>query len=334
MQFAGRTRAIALGALSAFAYATSAAAWENDVHYGLTKWLALQAGFTEEQATWIANGDVGIDKSPITEPVHTTIVSACVGSDTTGSGQVHDHHFPSDRSVPNDPNLRDVRPGYVQQGGNVQSAPRIRDYNDQSRFREFGEYLHAFQDTWPHQGEPDVPPVCDPKPGCGHAFNRGGWACHLADLTYHWRDKDVVPMAKATYDALLAQTPGAARSWDDLKPKIEGFAIARSKWEKDAWFTQENFYDRSVLQEISLPDCIANAPCPGPYAFQKVIENWNQISKGARDWRPPSGFVPITFPVDVIKLVRDPSNCSALRPDAPRGSSCAHGNSAAHRRGC
>jgi hypothetical protein len=262
--------------LGLFAYVTSAAAWENDVHYGLTKWLALQAGFTEEQATWIADGDVGIDKSRITEPVHTTIVSACTGNDDTGSGQVHDHHFPSDRSVPNDPNLRIVRPGYVQQGGNAQSAPRIRDYNDRSRFREFGEYLHAFQDTWSHQGEPDIPPVCNPKLGWGHAFNRGGWACHLADLTYHWRDKDLIPMAMATYDVLIAQTPGAAKSWDDLKPKIETFAMARSKWEKDTWFDQEKFNDRSFLQEISLPDCVVNGPCPGPYPFQKLVANWKE----------------------------------------------------------
>jgi len=179
-------------------------------------------------------------------------------------------------------------------------------YNDRSRFREFGEYLHAFQDTWSHQGEPDIPPVCNPKLGWGHAFNRGGWACHLADLTYHWQDKDLIPMAMATYDMLIAQTPGAAKSWDDLKPKIETFAMARSKWEKDSWFDQEKFNDRSFLQEISLPDCVLNGPCPGLYPFQKLIATWKETYERFRDWRPPVGIgAPLSPPVDVVQLLRD-----------------------------
>jgi hypothetical protein len=83
------TTRICIFGLGLSLFVTPSAAWENDVHYGLTKWLALQAGFTEQQSIWIADGNVGIDKSPITEPVHTTFASACVGNaDPTGSGHM------------------------------------------------------------------------------------------------------------------------------------------------------------------------------------------------------------------------------------------------------
>src|SRR5215467_8930849 len=108
--------------------AVPAGAWEADVHYGLTKWLALQAGYTEEQAGWIADGDLGMDHSPLTDAVHATIISACIGTDPTGSRRVHDFHFPSEANAADEPKNRVVKPGYVQQGGSVRTAPKIDDY--------------------------------------------------------------------------------------------------------------------------------------------------------------------------------------------------------------
>jgi len=39
----------------------TAAAWEADVHFGLTRWLAVQAGFSAPQADAIATGNQRVD---------------------------------------------------------------------------------------------------------------------------------------------------------------------------------------------------------------------------------------------------------------------------------
>jgi hypothetical protein len=286
-----------------------ASAWEADVHYGLTKWLAIQAGFTEKQADWIAAGDAGIDTSKFTDPVHTTIASACIGNDDTGARQVHDHHFPAPKSVPNDPDVRAVMPGYVQKEGNHVTAPIITDFNDESRFKELGAFLHSFQDTWSHQGVPDFPqPPCNKRLGWGHSFARGGWACHLADLTYRWQTTDVLPVAEATYEILVAEKAGSARPWAELIPLVNEFAAARSKWQKDDWFRDHaNFkdQDRSFLQEISLPDCIGDGKCRGPYPFQLLIERWKFMVEQSRRTPSLSNQPQRSIPITYVDFFRD-----------------------------
>ena len=57
----------------------AALAWEHDVHYGLTKWLALKAGFSSVDAEIIAAEDRKVDESWLTGPMHMTVISACFG---------------------------------------------------------------------------------------------------------------------------------------------------------------------------------------------------------------------------------------------------------------
>ena len=42
--------------------ASGAEAWESDVHYGLTYWLALQASFTDDAARLVAEADLSLDR--------------------------------------------------------------------------------------------------------------------------------------------------------------------------------------------------------------------------------------------------------------------------------
>lgn len=141
-----------------------------------------------------------------------------------------------------------------------------------------GRYLHALQDSWSHQGVPDIPPMCNPQLAWGHSGNRGGWACHLADLTYNW-DKDVWEMARATYDVLVAAIPNKNSTipWQMLTTKVQTFADARTKWQKDEWFERAGFSERSFLQGISLPDCEAGDRSCRPYPFQRLRQVWNRI---------------------------------------------------------
>jgi hypothetical protein len=59
--------------------AIRAAAWEKDLHYGLTKWLAYQAGFSLDDAETIAKGAEAPDEGklyPAPEPCGTLLVLA------------------------------------------------------------------------------------------------------------------------------------------------------------------------------------------------------------------------------------------------------------------
>jgi hypothetical protein len=43
-------------------------AYEDDVHYGLTKWLATKGGFDEDEAETIALGDKNVDGGALKDP--------------------------------------------------------------------------------------------------------------------------------------------------------------------------------------------------------------------------------------------------------------------------
>jgi len=112
---------------------------------------------------------------------------------------------------------------------------------------------------------------------------RGGWSCHLADLTYRWNTTDVPKMAKATYDTLVRGRGGkAAMQWRTLEGKLGQFAVAKTKWQKDAWFKREGLADRRFLQGVSLPDCESGAKSCTPYPFETLVERWKEVSEAAR----------------------------------------------------
>jgi hypothetical protein len=262
-----------LTAVGLLAGSVSLQAWEADVHYGLTKWLALQAGYSTQQAEWVASSNQGTDDSWPRNPIATTVIAACGRfRDPDSSETVRYNHFPAQKGPPNAPAIRVVEPGKAFEDAGRRRIPAVDGKED--TLRALGRYLHTFQDSWSHQGVPDVPPWCEPSLAWGHSKARGGWACHIADQTYHWYDSDVPAMAQATYDILRQSLPGAnAPDWNALDPKVEYFSAARTKWMKDEWFKAENFSDRRFLQGISLPDCEPGKPCI-PYEYGWLAERW------------------------------------------------------------
>jgi len=75
-------------------FSGGAIGFEKDVHFGLTKWLALQAGFTGQQADALATGDQRVDSGDI-QYLELVSAYACVGKDAESAGQVERHHYPS-----------------------------------------------------------------------------------------------------------------------------------------------------------------------------------------------------------------------------------------------
>jgi hypothetical protein len=237
-------------------------AWESDVHFGLTKWLAIQAGFTAPDAETIAAGTLNLDHG-IFDARHLVVHYACFGRDQQASEIVRDAHFPSFAKIPNSPEARRVaagsKPARRRAEQEVEPTVKIEEQRE-FELRKFGEALHPLQDSWSHQGVPDTPLswMCSDELSWGHPDKRGGWASHDADLTYHWPE-DTLATAKATYallEAYLAKRkwPRSGKPWTSLEGEVREFAKIETKTAKVAWFTKRGFTDVAFLDETTLDD--------------------------------------------------------------------------------
>ena len=243
--------------------ATKAAAFEADVHFGLTQWLALKAGFDPLMAKTIAIGDNRVDSGDM-QFVDLMLMYACAGKDDVGVRRAEQHHYPSAALAPAAPDVRAVLPGSATARKAAQDAIKVTPDQAGERLLMLGYALHPLQDSWSHQGVPDIPPpigglfVCDDTRAWSHPKTRGGWNSHEADLTAHW-PADTIAMAKATYEILTQYPPAygakrTPRNWDEIRPALDGFVAASTKAEKRRWFAAQGIDDASFLEGISLPD--------------------------------------------------------------------------------
>ena len=87
--------------------AASSSGFESDVHFGLTQWLALQAGFDEESAKTIAIGDQRVESGDM-QYVGPVLAYACVAKEDLRSKLAGEHHYPSAGALPGAPETRTV----------------------------------------------------------------------------------------------------------------------------------------------------------------------------------------------------------------------------------
>jgi len=255
--------ALVFGALGSF----PALAYENDVHYGLTKWLALKAGFTSRDAELVAVGDRDLDGGAL-DAVRLVLYSACIGKDDQGAREVQRHHFPSPALIPSEPNAREV----VSRSPSAYSVSDDRivtpkTYAPQQNLLEFGNGIHSLQDSFSHRGVPDVPGfllfTCDSGHAFGHPSDRGGWTSHDPDLT-SVEPGVAMDMAKATWDQLCRYKKEVMKEscntdWNSIAKAVGVFAQAKTKAQKRLWFRSDEalrgaFESCDFLNEINLPD--------------------------------------------------------------------------------
>ena len=295
----------ALLAICAMAASVSALAWEDDVHYGLTWWLALKVGFTEEQAGWIASGDQGVDDSNVTGSVISTALSSCVAAEASGAATVAKNHFPSRVLPPSPAASRVVLKGEPWWETTRAAFPNVD--KTEPTLSSLGRYLHSLQDSWSHQGKPDIPYSCDEKFAWGHALARGGWSCHLADLTYKWAagdDSDAMSMAKATYDALAkAYGKKPKESWKSVKAQVATFAKLDDKFRKSQWLETHGVKNhRDVAYATSLKNCPDKQDkCYFDYALEEARKFWD-ARRGKLPPTPPGAPKGMT---DLLQKVGD-----------------------------
>src|SRR5436309_6745133 len=80
-------------------HSNASLAFESDVHFGLTQWLASQAGFDEFAARTIATGDQRVDSGDMQFPDR-ELMYAGLGKDNVGAGTAGTDHYPHATSVP------------------------------------------------------------------------------------------------------------------------------------------------------------------------------------------------------------------------------------------
>jgi hypothetical protein len=258
-------RRIVVTTLCLLAWSGTATAWESDIHYGLTRWLAVRAGFTEDAAETLAFSNESLDHGIRAAPLMIGVY-ACRG-DYGAARNVRDNHFPTFADVPNPPERREVvaGSGAAQKRARDEARRKIDAAfsNAQSdSLKNFGEGLHALQDSWSHKGIPDVPPrYCDRNLTWAHPSERGGWASHAADLTYLWVG-ETMSAAEATYKLMLeylktnpwAASNNAPAAWPTLQEHIVRFAAAETKTDKWRWFQSHGFKASGFLNGITSSD--------------------------------------------------------------------------------
>ncbi|HEV3020525.1 MAG TPA: DUF6765 family protein [Burkholderiaceae bacterium] len=251
-----------VAAVLAFA-ATGSSGFESDVHFGLTQWLALQAGFDEESARTIATGDQRVDSGDM-QYVGPVLAYACVATDDLRSRLAGERHYPSAGPLPGAPEARAVVAGSDAAKAAALSVVKVPAGQANYMLFKLGEALHILQDSWSHQGIAAIPQpadgvfACDRARAWAHPAARGGWNSHKADLTMAWPG-DTAAMARAVYDVLtqyppLSTTPRTAHKWEQIVPSLDGFIKASTKTEKKRWFASHGISDASFLEGISLRD--------------------------------------------------------------------------------
>lgn len=218
-----------------------ACAFESDVHYGLTQWLAVEAGYSSAEAAAIALGNQRVD-SGIMDTIELVLEYACLGQHADAAQVVRTYHFPSSGTVPGVPAMPSVAAGDLSARCEVDKIFKVAPGKADILLLKFGEALHLLQDSWAYQGVPDTPVFPSTPVQCDASFAwtapaaRGGWASHRADLTHQW-STDTTAMAAATYAALTQYPPIAGKSrtaaaWSTLLPQLQGFTVAATKAEK------------------------------------------------------------------------------------------------------
>ena len=240
------------------------------MHYGLTRWLAGKAGFTESQTHAVALGNQRVD-SGLVDTLEPVLEYACAGRFPEAAKEVRARHYPV-AAASAAPEQREVVAGSPAARESLVRVLAEAVGKEGLMLGKFGEAMHTLQDSWSHAGVPGVPAGndllrCDPALAAGHPVSRGGADSHRADLT-HAYPADTLAMARASYEVLSAYPPihGQPRSavaWEALAPAVIKFTKARSKTEKRAWFGAQGIADTNFLAGISLPD----GPAPGDLKF-------------------------------------------------------------------
>jgi hypothetical protein len=270
--------------------ALPAPAWETDLHYGLTKWLGVKAGFSLDDAEIIAAGAQDADEGSILPAPGLVFNHMCFFRHEAGPSRlVQQHHFPSYAPIPGMPPARSVTANddAASRWTRMELTVAAKGSSRPVALFRFGNSLHPLEDSWSHGGEPDIALPCDKTLAWGHPKARGGVLSHDADISYK-HVQDTEETAQAVFENLVElhkRLGGAAQSasWNTLQPAVHQFAQAATKSDKLLWFQSDpavpyDSYRKCFLNGISIPDgpkyhCPGVPPRPPTNAIMPNVAN-------------------------------------------------------------
>ena len=249
-------------------------AYDADVHFGLTKWLAIKAGFSPDDAQIIAAADHALDEKTLIDgerhdAVYVVAIEIVLETDPVkikkASKKVQRDHFLGGKIPPDSASARSVKRGE----GDSRLIDELARPNTANWLQHVGQAIHAYQDSWSHSGDPDIPmdPFLELRRdySWGHPHNRGGWWRHRADLTCA-DPKGTEDMAEHSLDYLTKlcrlRKGGDCTSsnWKDIEPDVKHFAEANTKELKRIWFNKQkdsvkmDFGDLKFIDDVNIPD--------------------------------------------------------------------------------
>lgn len=233
-------------------------AYESDFHFGLTYWLAIQAGFDQQQSHDIARGDELTDTG-LLDAKHAIIWQLCIRQQEDASKLTRYLHFRAQQPPPALPAARPVSNKESFARTQINSVLGEPDHGPQAHLLKLGQALHGWQDSFAHQGVSDHHAPCPEQWVWTHAIDRGGALSHQADRTYVY-PFDCHEAAKTSYDYLrrYRQTinlPTAAKAWPLLEPQVFAFCQLKTRSAKAQWFEAQNVPQaRAIAGNTSLSD--------------------------------------------------------------------------------
>ncbi|MCW8278848.1 hypothetical protein IMF27_27795 [Pseudomonas sp. PCH199] len=248
---------IALG-LALTVASLCAHAYESDLHYGLTYWLATQAGYDALQSQEIARQNELTDTGML-DAKHAIIWDLCILQDVKASLQTRALHFRAKREPPANPAERPVNSTAAYAMGQSNSMIVEGHHEDPDLQSKFGQALHGWQDSFSHAGVSNTFFLCPDNWIWSHPVDKGSVFSHAADQTY-MDVKKCTMAASSTYDLLLRfrapMTLGTQpKDWNDLVAPVEAFCRASTKVQKADWFKAEHVPQaEAIAKNTSLDD--------------------------------------------------------------------------------
>ena len=289
--------------------------YDIDVHYYMTYFLAVNAGLSVEKALAVALATQYIDDNPNTTPINLQSLS-------TQAERLRLYHFTqSGQDLPQKANQISLQ--YEDERVKISTNPQLTNLLEASnrssnkpctRLQLFGEYLHAFEDTFGHRNQLNEP--IDVNLGLGH-FTYG----HEPDKTYNgtvftglyplaygvWsvRESRTLEMERAVFNKIQIEIGGSIKNrngsvvtFADLEPTLRKFNSIHETEQNTAGFAgQSKKIDllNTALDKLNLPN----------------IEKYSVFDACKARQKNLAGLNPDTFK-DLI--LTTPAQCVTVRP--------------------
>ena len=211
--------------------------YQSDIHYYMTFFLAMAAGIDYNDARIIALATQYVDNNPQTRPVDESNILTIMASPLWNQNQLARYHFVLWESDANGKTVFSSSSDITQHDST--QLNRLYDASAKAptkcaQLQFFGEYLHAFEDTFAHRDKANVPY------GVNNGFGHGLAAGSNPDYTYNepydgddpvvlsrlWtvREARTLRMEEEVFAKLAAFGDSTkAKSWEEVKVVVEQF---------------------------------------------------------------------------------------------------------------